>query len=277
MDINIERARILSSLPQFDSRGFGLGALPLNHDARHMDLASLAEVAEVLRTNIPPEADLWDYVQLIYNQGSLPACVSYSIAGMQTVFQFIETGWHRELNADDCYWRNGGDGQHGIDTPRALQWCKDTGLLWVNTTRRYRIGSYAFADPRTESGIKSIKAAIAAKRPCVLALLLPQDFWEGDSTSAVVSSGYHQICLTGYTAERFRFVNSWGGGYGNGGFGSIPWSYLLRPEQQNFTYAFTAIDAVDTNLLRLNKVEPVRASTKTEEKLPKERDEQPEI
>jgi hypothetical protein len=266
MDINVERAKVLATLPDFDSRGFGLGALPLNHDSRHLDLSSLSAIAEIMRTAIPAEVDLWEYVQLIYNQESLPACTTYSIAAMQTVFEFMETGWHREMDAEESYWKNGGDGRHGVPTDRTLEWCKNTGLLWADTILRYRIGSYAFCDPKTDHGVQSIKAAIALKRPCVLALLLPADFWDGDSNGAVVTNGYHQVCLTGYTPDRFRFVNSWGTSYGNAGFGSVAWSFLKRTEQRNFTYAFTAIDAVDTNLTPLNTVNVTRESARAEKK-----------
>jgi hypothetical protein len=249
---NVESAKLLARLPDFDSRGFGLGALILFEDSRHLDLSSFKEVADVLRAGVPPAADLYNYVQLIYNQGSLPACVTFSIAAMQSVFEYIETGWHREMDAVECYLKNGGNGRDGVPTQPTLQWCKDIGLLWLNTSKRYRIGSYAFADPRTTTGIEALKASIAAKRPCVLALLLPADFWNGDSAGAEVTNGYHQICLTGYTHDRFKFVNSWGTEFGNNGFGSIPWSFLQKPEQANFTYAYTAIDAIDTNLLPLN-------------------------
>lgn len=267
MDINVERARVLASLPDFDSHGFGLGALPLEYDARDRSLDSIHEVQEALRRGIPPEASLWDYVLMIYNQGSLPSCTAHSIAGMQSIFENIEHGWWGELDAEECYWANGGDGVHGIPTRRALEWEQNTGMFFANTGRRYRIGSFAFADVRAQSGVEQVKAAVAAKRPCVLALLLPQDFSAGDSTGAVVTNGYHQVCVTGYTPERFLFVNSWGADYGNGGFGSIPWDFLRRPEQREFAYAFTAIDAIDVNLRRAVTVEP-RALSKGAEKKP---------
>ena len=271
IDVNIERARVLASLPDFDSRGFGLGALPLESDARDYDLGSMREVQEALTQGIPAEASLWDYVLMIYNQGSLPSCTAHSIAGMQSIFENIEHGWWGELDAEECYWANGGDGVHGIPTRRALEWEQHTGMFFANTGRRYRIGSFAFANVRAQSGVDQVKAAIAAKRPCVLALLLPQDFWDGDSTGAVVTNGYHQVCVTGYTSERFLFVNSWGVDYGNGGFGSIPWAFLRRAEQANFAYAYTAIDAIDVNLLRAVAVEP-KAMSKGAEKKPSRRE-----
>jgi hypothetical protein len=266
MDVNIARARALANLPDFDSKGFGLGALPLNRDARDLDLASIQEVAELLRDGFPSQATLWDYVLMIYNQGSQPSCVPFSVAAMQSVFEHIEHGWWGELDAEECYWANGGDGTNGVETRQVLQWEQNVGMYFLNTGRRYRIGSFAFADPRTDAGVNSIKAAVAAKRPCVLALLLPEDFWAGDSTGAVVTRGYHQICVTGYTPERLLFVNSWGVDYGNGGFGSIPWSFLRKPEQTHFTYAFTAIDAIDTRLQVLNAVEPHRSSRGAEKR-----------
>lgn len=107
---------------------------------------------------------------------------------------------------------------------------------------------------------------MASETPTTVLALLPEDFRAGDSAGDVVTKGYHQVCLTGYTPERFRFVNSRGTSFGNGGFGSIPWSFLRRAEQRGFTYAYAAVDAVDDNLLPLNAIRPEREAPKSEKK-----------
>jgi GNAT superfamily N-acetyltransferase len=42
--------------------------------------------------------------------------------------------------------------------------------------------------------------------------------------------GVHSVCLTGYddTTARIQFVNSWGEGWGNAGFGSLDYEYFER-------------------------------------------------
>lgn len=268
MDLAVTRAKALANLKPLDTRGFGLGALPLNPNSHLYDMASLSEVATALLQAIPPEVDLWNYIEMIYNQGSLGSCVAHSIAAMQSIFQNLEHGWWMELDAVECYYANGGDGTNGINTDKALTWNQQTGMRFNRTQRRYRIGSFGFTDPRTDAGVAAIKAAVAAKRPCVVALLLPSDFWNGDCGTGAVTSSYHQVCITGYTSSRFLFVNSWGVGYGNGGFGSMPWDFLRRPEQLNFTYAYTATDAIDANLRPLFepnlKIKPMPAEKRPE-------------
>lgn len=104
-----------------------------------------------------------------------------------------------------------------------------------------------------------MKAAISLGRPCVLTLLLPADFenqWKayggtGDCQSDVVTSGYHQICLIGYTDQRFHFLNSYSDQWGDSGKGTIAWSFLDNEYEQYSAYAYTAVDASDAGLLPL--------------------------
>jgi hypothetical protein len=53
------------------------------------------------------------------------------------------------------------------------------------------------------------------------------------------------VCLTGYDADRLYFVNSQGGAWGNGGFGSVPADFVLQQDQDGFSFAYTTLDAVD--------------------------------
>ena len=242
MSLLQERAAVLAALQNFDSRGYGTGALPLNIDARDYAISDLPRVRAAPAAE---QADLSPYVQGIYDQGQLPSCVAHSTAAMQSIFENIEHGQWFELDAVECYQQNGGTGSDGVDTRQVLSWEQNTGMRAVANGRRYRIGSFAFANPQDANGQSAIKAALAASCPCVLAMLLPDDFWNGDSQGDVVTNGYHQVCLVGFDGDRVEFVNSWGTSYGNMGFGSVPWRFLERAEQQHFVYAFTAIDVID--------------------------------
>jgi hypothetical protein len=250
----IEAMKRIAELPDFEARGFGLGAEPIGRDTRDIEASSLSEVSAILAAGVPDQADLSEYVCLIYNQGGLPACVTYSIAGMQSLFAKIDRNVCLELDATGAYWENGGDGVHGVNIRTTLSWEQRVGMKVVNGTQRFRIGTYAYADPRIDFGVLSIKAAIAARRPCILAMLLPEDFFDGDSTGVVVTRGYHQVCIVGYTSQRVFYVNSFGDTFGNRGFGSVPWSYLRRPEQsqgQVWVFAYTAVDYLDEGLRTL--------------------------
>ena len=47
---------------------------------------------------------------------------------------------------------------------------------------------------------------------------------------AATADGWHVICLTGYnrTNSCFEFKNSWGSTWGNGGYGTIPYTYITE-------------------------------------------------
>jgi hypothetical protein len=164
---------------------------------------------------------------------------------MQSIFEQEEQQKWLVFDAAELYHACGGDGEEGVSADTVLDYMQNTGIRVLSQSHRYRIGSYAYADPFSD-GITPIKAALAVGRPCVLALLLPSDFLSGDcGEGAQVTSGYHQVLVTGYDDSRLKFLNSYGNSYGDNGFGSLPISFLQRPEQEGFVYAFTAIDAID--------------------------------
>ncbi len=84
-----------------------------------------------------------------------------------------------------------------------------------------------------QARIEAVKAAIAARHPVVAGFrvdaafmnLAPAEIWPGPSSD----EGGHAICLTGYDADAVEFVNSWGYGYGDNGFGRIAWDAVADP------------------------------------------------
>jgi len=250
MDLDVLRAKNLAKLPPLDSRGFGTGSLTLNPDSRLRAMESLRVIRRVKAMGIPNQADLTTYVKGNYNQGDENSCVAYSVAGMQSTYEEIEHNRWITFDAEESYVANGGYGPNGISAVDALDWEESPGMRDISTGQRYKIATYAFANPMTDAGIQTIKAAIAAKRPCVLALLLPADFgdqFEGDGTckSDVVTSGYHQICVVGYDQVRFKLLNSWGNNWGIKGIGSIKWSFVQKAEQRGWVYAYTTTDVTE--------------------------------
>jgi hypothetical protein len=245
MDINLLRARNLARLPDLNmAERFGLGALPLNPDSRLRDMKSLSLVRAAVSTSVPPVADLSSYVKGCYNQGQEGSCVAYSCAAMMSIFQDEKSNDWIQFNAEQCYVACGGTGQNGISTPDALNWIEGTGFGDSTDQKRYKIAAYAFADPRTPDGWNTVKAALAAGLPCVVALLLPSDFGSqfgssGDCTSTTLTNGYHQVCAVGYTGNALTILNSWGPTWGRQGVGSIALGAIQAPEQEGYAYAYT--------------------------------------
>jgi Papain family cysteine protease len=244
MDIHVARAEVLAALPDFNLPvGFGLGAVPLNPDSKLLDLRSLPVIKKALAAGIPKSTDLSQYVKGVYNQGAENSCVVYSLAAVQSVSKEEMLGDWLTFDAEECYKACGGYGPNGVPAPDVLNWEERTGFRDIASNRRYQITSYAHAD-LSNSGIEALKASIASRHPCVLALLLPSDFGNqfggsGDCASDTVTNGYHQVCVVGYTADRVTILNSWGSGWGRNGIGTIRWEFLQNPDQQYFAYAYT--------------------------------------
>ncbi|HTB56700.1 MAG TPA: hypothetical protein VLC06_02450 [Polyangia bacterium] len=223
-----------------------LGGVRLVSRAGDVALEDVSAIKATLAA-LPANADLSDRVKGVYDQGQIAACTCYSSAAMQSIFEEIEQGAWLGFDALECYHAVGGNGTQGVDPHLVLDYMKQPGLLDVDTKQRYRIQSYAFVRLGPQGQIDVVKAALAANRPAVLAMLLPADWGQGDGQSqgGPRSSSYHQVCLTGYDADRAYFVNSQGVGWGDHGFGSVPWSFTLDPEQGSSCYAYTAVDAAD--------------------------------
>jgi hypothetical protein len=229
--------------------GHDLGALPLIRDRRDVAMERLAPIREALGS-LPASADLSNWVAGVYDQGTVPACTCCSAAAMQSIFESQERGKWLGFDALECYHAVGGTGSEGVEPHDVLGFMQGSGLLQVGTSRRYRIGSYAFVQLGPGGRIDIVKASIAARRPAVMAMLLPADWSQnyGQSAGDAVSSSYHQVCLTGYDAARVYFVNSQGEGWGDSGFGSVPWTFVQSPDQLKRCYAYTAIDEIDDDL-----------------------------
>lgn len=88
------------------------------------------------------------------------------------------------------------------------------------------------AVPQTE---KDLIAAISANRPVLVGIAVWRSF--GRSSDVVMPDphneqflGYHDVVLTGYDplARRFIFKNSWSVDYGDKGYGTLPYEYVVN-------------------------------------------------
>ena len=226
---------------------YDLGGRPWDPATAPRNLSLIANLSPA--AGVPTSFDLSSYVSRVYDQGEIPACACYSVAAMQSIFEAIERGQWMAFDALECYRAVGGTGATGVDSASVFAYAQSTGLLAAATVHRYRIKSYAAVQLGPAGQLQTVKAAVANNRPVVLAMLLPGDWGQdaGQSLGASVSGTLHQVCLTGYDNSRLYFVNSQGSAWGDEGFGSVPANYVLRGEQDGYSYAYTAVDAVDDN------------------------------
>jgi len=241
----------MTELAKPDPHWGGTGALKLPYDWRDFQAFRHPEIAEML-PSFPDSFSLREFQKgSALDQDGKGACVATSSCHMQAFYEQMERNQWITFDWDKLYTENGGTGPNGVPTRQVLQDMQENGCPVLNTSNRYKISSYAFVDfGNFDFAIQTVKAAIAAKRPLVLALLLPSDFGAGmnaGSSSSKVTSGYHQMMVGEYTSTRINFFNSWGPGFGDHGWCSVPVDYLARPEQRGFLYAYTTFDAKDTD------------------------------
>ena len=223
------------------------GALPHAPDARDYRMERLPGV--VAASAPGPAYDLMGYDEGAYDQGAIPCCVMASIALMKSLFDAIDRDTWQWYDFLAAYHAVGGNDHEGVETRGALQYAQEVGLPVTGKAVRHRIGSYAFA-PRDspENFVETLKRAIWARHPCVLACRLPAEF--GWDSSGPRTPAYHQLCLGGYDRDGCALVgNSWGPSWGRRGWGRIPWEFLVADGfQGGDCYAWTATDCLTESL-----------------------------
>ncbi len=196
-------------------------------------------------TNDPPAAaNLAMYATHVYNQHDLLACTAYSVAALMSMRTNIVSKRWLPFDADECFSAVAQSRDRGVST-RVMQYACSPGMLILGEQGRMRIPGFAFAQlgAGQAENVRQVKAALAAMVPVALALLLPVD-WDrlpGRSMSTVPGGAYHQVCLTGYDADRVYFVNSLGTAWGDNGFGSMSWGVVTNAAQWDCCYALAAL------------------------------------
>ncbi len=220
---------------------YATGAVPHQRDPRDYRMEHIPGVAAQAEIGVPESYTLAPLVKSIYTQGTIPCCVMASIALMESIQDQIDRGAWRVYDFLEAYHSVGGNGREGVPARAALEYAQDTGLRVVGRQARHRIASYQFAPQEPESFVSTLKASLAANRPCVLACRLPSKF--GWDSGGIRTPAYHQLCLIGYDPANAIVANSWGNGWGRYGLGRIPWGFLLADNLQNGdTYSYTATD-----------------------------------
>lgn len=182
----------------------------------------------------------------IKNQGDVGACVAC------TCSEIAEAIFGKEMSEAWCYGKLRGekDGFPGMYTTRTLDMWKSNGFVPLSDfgilkempeikelvdkfpdldeiAKRYKIGGYAAINYANES-----KRDLAVKEALT----------RNDIGLVAVSNSYfgttHCIRLTGWNDKKntYKFQNSWGVGYGDGGYSEIPknkvdYIYAVFPEE----------------------------------------------
>lgn len=239
------------------------GWLPQIPDIRDIPyMSTRGLLAMPPRVNLPEQFDM----PAAYDQGELGSCVANAIAAAIQFEQykrhrvdkkvtFLEADreftpsrlfiyYHaRELlgtihEDSGAMIRDGMKAVYNIGAPRETGWKYDISKF----TQKPPMRQYVSAPFHKITGYRAIpvstsavKAALAENRTVVVGVSVFSSFFNADDTGVVPMPstreqmlGGHAILLTGYddSKQRFNFLNSWGAGWGDRGYGTIPYAYI---------------------------------------------------
>ncbi|MDQ3681311.1 MAG: C1 family peptidase [Actinomycetota bacterium] len=184
-----------------------------------------------------------NYVTSVKNQGGCGSCVSFcTCAVMESAVRIKLQNPGNAIDLSEAFLFNcgGGSCQNGWGLTSGLDFAKSTGVTdeacmpyqavqmncnsrcsdWQN--RLTKVASYA-----GHSSMEARKNAIATIGPVLAGMAVYNDFFAYRSGVYVKTNntlaGYHCICVVGYDDAQQCWIikNSWGTGWGDGGFGRI--------------------------------------------------------
>jgi|GEM_PF-2283059 len=202
---------------------------------------------------LPEEFRRDDELPPVGNQGSLGTCVAWAAGYGQKGWQERQQGDYPEggLSPAFLYARckaRDGLAAAGTYPKTALEVLLEEGICSWKTwpydrlggdvtpnqppqeafeeAKQYRISGYARV-----SGVEEIKAAIVEQGPVQAAVLVTESFVNAGGTVPLPSGrimGGHAVVLCGYSDKvgAFRLYNSWGDGWGDGGFAWLPYGFV---------------------------------------------------
>jgi cathepsin K len=203
-------------------------------------------------TNLPASFDLSSFLPEIGNQGRLGSCTAWATAyyGRSLLFNYSESSSRTEgLRLSPSYIYNQlTQGQcKGTSISMSLQLLVDQGAsewdlfpyqstgcnLQPSANQRDNASNFKMQDYKVLSGINlvnEVKTLITQGKPVVVAMGLDPEFGKKDSFGLSAYRphqvqkekifGSHAMLVVGYSNQykAFKLVNSWGEGWGDGGF-----------------------------------------------------------
>lgn len=198
-----------------------------------------------------PPSFFWDKLP-VRDQGSYGTCCGFAAAGVkdrQEARNYPSRGVTTSplFVYEECKKLDGIPDQEGTYPRVVMQVLKDMGVCRERTfpyslmgkplptpaptaydeAKQFIIGAYAKVQT-----IDEIKQAIATQGPVLAGVYVCSNFITAPGGVISIPSGSmlggHAICLDGYDDSRncFRFVNSWGVRWGDGGYGWIPYKLI---------------------------------------------------
>lgn len=199
-------------------------------------------------------ADLRKWCSPIEDQKNIGSCTAQAVVGALEYFQRKTRGHHIDASRMFLYratrrylgWEGRGDtGAFVRSAIKALRvfgaapeayWPYDIGK-WDDEPQAFH---YSFAQNfrateyfRVPEDVDTLKQVLDAGLPFVFGFTCFESLSEADQTGIVpypnandAVTGGHAVMAVGYTDSHVIFRNSWGTGWGDKGYGYLPWSYF---------------------------------------------------
>ena len=226
---------------------------------------------------LPASVDLRAWMTPVEDQGALGSCTSNALAGALEYLVRRETGEHVDVSRLFIYFNQrlwddavrediGAAVSHGVrvlakvGAPLEQQWPYDRRLFAVQPpaevyreAARFRLKDW-WSVPVER---RAFEACLAGGFPIVFGTRVTESFMNVGRTGLVpmigrndrddAKHGRHALLLCGYDSARQLFVlrNSWGTDWGDGGYGYIPYDYLLNREWTRSAWALRLTDRTD--------------------------------
>lgn len=250
----------------------GLGFFPSPEDRRDLLMSAFLPVFST-----PPKIDFTEQMSDVRDQGSEGTCVGFACAvGVKEYQEKIEhtkqIGLSPRFLYQKCKERDGFPDQEGTYIKIALEVLNEIGVCeeqyWPyiahnsgspkpgaeENANRYKIKAGAYA--RLDS-LDTMKKSLVVNGPFVAGVPVyenwsTQDVWSTGKIPMPGNSplrGGHAICVVGYDddTQLFKFKNSWTTGWGDNGYGYLPYDYmeLLDEEDKKICEAWSATDLIE--------------------------------
>jgi len=203
---------------------------------------------------LPSSVNLKDIFPTPGNQGRQSSCVAWAVAyALRSHQEEVKQNWG--LHTDNHLFSPGyvynqiNDGANkgtqvshamdilvyqGVSTLASFPYDESDYLTQPTAAQKMEATYFRVAEWYTVSGRDSIKRRLADGEGVVVGIVIFPDFDNINLSNPIydvvngTSRGAHAVCLIGYDDEKgaFEFINSWGAGWGLGGYGWISYDLM---------------------------------------------------
>lgn len=225
---------------------------------------------------LPSSVNLTAKCPSVYDQGQLGSCTANAIAGAfefdimrQGLADFMPSRlfiyYYERLMEGDVDEDNGAQIRDGIKVINQRGVCPES--LWPYDISRFAeqppiqcsveaLKDRAVQYQRVDQDLVAVKSCLASGLPFVFGVDVYQSFMDAQNgvipmpASGEALEGGHALLCVGYDGaeQRFLFRNSWSEQWGNKGYGTIPYDYLISAHASDF-WQISVVGSVLTQMV----------------------------